>query len=105
MPMTYLCAAYNAAPPSEPWDAALEGAFYRELAALPSIGALEVPLHGNGQIHAHDPAWQLERLQSLVNWPRRDVVLTLIPATLQSVQQEPRFGLASRDDAGRRAAL
>jgi len=103
--MTYVCAAYNAAPPGEPWDAALEGQFYRELAALPAIGALEVPLHATGEIHARDSAWQLERLQSPASGRRWDVVLTLIPATLQSLQKEPRFGLASLDAAGRRAAV
>ena len=98
--MRYICAAYNAVPPSDPWNADPEQEFHRGLAAMPRVGGLEVPLHPSGKIHLHDPDWLLNQFDA-----RWDFILTLIPGTLQTVQKEPRFGLASHDDTGRRAAL
>lgn len=98
--MNYLCAAYNAAPVTQPWDGAVEAAYYRMLKGLPRIGLLELPLHATGELHAQAQDWMLEQLH-----PGWDFVLTLIPGTLQCVQKSPVFGLASTDEAGRAAAL
>ncbi|HEX7928600.1 MAG TPA: DUF4862 family protein [bacterium] len=98
--MNYLCAAYNAAPVTQPWSGTQEAAYYRALKDVPSIGLLELPVHATGQIHAQDPAWQLDQLDK-----RWDFVLSLIGGTLQSLQKDPQFGLASDSEAGRTAAL
>jgi hypothetical protein len=98
--MNYLCAAYNAAPVTQPWSGARESEYYRALKEMPRIGLLEVPVHATGQIHAQDPAWQLDQLD-----PRWDCVLTLIPGTLQCLQKDPQFGLASDSEPGRASAL
>ncbi len=98
--MNYLCAAYNAAPVSQPWSGAREAEYYRALKEIPRIGLLEIPVHATGQIHAQDSAWQLDQLEA-----RWDCVLTLIPGTLQSLQKDPHFGLASDSEPGRAAAL
>jgi hypothetical protein len=98
--MNYLCAAYNAAPVTQPWNGTVEAAYYRALKGLPRIGLLELPMHATGEIHAQAQDWLLEQLH-----PGWDFVLTLIPGTLQCVQKSPAFGLASTDEAGRVAAL
>jgi hypothetical protein len=70
-------------------------ATYRLLADLP-IAGLELPLAAAGA----GAQWWDEHV--LPEW---DLVVTTIPTVMQRLGQDPRYGLASTDDDGRRAAL
>jgi hypothetical protein len=82
-----LVGAYAASP-----DLSLEPAYYEGLRALPFITGLEIPFYGkpigDGLL---DPRW--------------NNVLTCIPGVMLELAQNPAFGLASGDEAGRQAAL
>ena len=68
---------------------------FRLLADLP-IAGLEIPLAA-----ASAPAtWWDEHV--LASW---DLVVTAIPTVMQRLGEDPRYGLASTDEGGRRAAL
>jgi hypothetical protein len=96
--MTYYLGAYAASPNHSGWDPALETAFYNELKAQPNIKGLEHPFLGS--LHAHDDNWFLANIDSA--W---DYVFTCIPGIMTALSQNPLFGLASNDAAGRQAAL
>lgn len=89
-------AAYAAAAPG-PFDPEGEGALYEALKALPLAG-LEQPYFGT--LHRHDEAWLLDRFK-----PGWTFVLTTLPGTMDRMKADPRFGLASKDEGGRKAAL
>ncbi|MBI5594840.1 MAG: DUF4862 family protein [Elusimicrobia bacterium] len=89
-------AAYAATAPG-PFDPAGEGALYEALAGLPLAG-LEQPFFGS--LHRHDEGWLLGRLK-----PGWTFVLTTLPGTMERLKANRRFGLASRDEGGRHAAL
>jgi hypothetical protein len=89
--------AYAAAPPSEPWDRAAEGALFDGLAGL-GLAGLELPF--TGRLHARDDAWLIAQLR-----PDWRFILTLLPGTMNRLKEDERFGLASADAAGRRRAL
>ena len=90
--------AYAASPAHREWEPAAEHAFYEGLAAVPSIGALELPWMG--AIHPHDPSWLSANLPS-----RFGAVVTDIPHTMSRLAADPAYGLASVDADGRHAAL
>lgn len=72
--------------------------FYEELRALPQLGGLELPMH---RLEKKDDPWRHLHLL-----PRDiDYILTPLPYVMQSLEQNPWFGLASPDAAGRAAAL
>jgi hypothetical protein len=65
---------------------------------MDGVSGLEVPF--TGALHRYDEEWFLRRL------PRSaEVILTLLPGTMARLTAEPRFGIASTDGAGRRAAV
>lgn len=96
--MGWIIGAYAASPSTVAWDPAAESRFLAAISALPGFRGLELPF--NGALHAHDEAWLLRSLQS--DW---DIVITLLPGTIARMKDDPMFGLASTDDAGRRKAL
>lgn len=96
--MKYTLGAYAASPNHSGWDAALETAFYNELKALPNIKGLEHPFLG--RLHQHDDDWFLANIA-----PDWDYVFTCIPGIMNALGQNPLFGIASDDEAGRLAAL
>jgi hypothetical protein len=72
--------------------------FYAELGAMPQLGGLELPVHRFEKI---DDPWRHLHLL-----PRAfDSIITPLPYVMQSLEKQPRFGLASQDAEGRRAAL
>lgn len=75
-----------------------EAAFWQGLRAMPDVRGLEYPFAGT--LHAHDEAWALAHLD-----PAWEIVLTCLPGTMDRLGADPRFGLASEDEEGRRAAL
>jgi len=94
----YYLGAYAASPCGNQWDADLETAFFDALAAETFVAGLE--LQFKGTVHEHDPQWLYRNLRP--NWK---VVLTAIGGTMQRLADDPAFGLASNDEAGRRRAL
>lgn len=95
--MKVFVSAYAAAPPSEPWDRAAEGALFDGLAGL-GLAGLELPFYG--RLHARDDAWLVAQLR-----PDWRFVLTLLPGTMDRLKDDKHFGLASADADGRGRAL
>ncbi len=94
----YVVGAYAASPAHSTWDEPAETEFYRQLAELPLIAALELPWLG--RLHPHDDDWLL------ANYPQHwDAVLTDIPHTMGRVSADPHYGLASSRPGGRARAL
>ncbi|MDP5142096.1 DUF4862 family protein [Rheinheimera baltica] len=96
--MKYTLGAYAASPNHSGWSPELETAFYNELKALPNIKGLEHPFLGS--LHAHDDSWFLTNIN-----PQWDYVFTCIPGIMNALGQNPQFGLASDNEAGRQAAI
>jgi hypothetical protein len=96
--MKYFLGAYAASPNHSLWDPEQETAFYNELKALPNIQGLEHPFLG--RLHQHDDNWFLANIH-----PQWHFVFTCIPGIMNALGQNPLFGLASEDPAGRQAAL
>ena len=96
--MKYFIGAYAASPNHSGWDPELETVFYNGLKALPNVKGLEHPFLG--RLHQHDDNWFLANID-----PGWDYVFTCIPGVMNALGQNPKFGIASEDEAGRAAAL
>jgi Domain of unknown function (DUF4862) len=96
--MSYFVGAYAASPNTAGWDPALEAQYYDRLRALPHVKGLEHPFVGT--LHPHDDAWFVRHID-----PRWRFVFTCIPGVMAALANNPQFGLASEDAAGREAAL
>lgn len=96
--MTYIVGAYAASPALHAWDPALEREYYDSLLGLSAVRGLELPWIGG--LHLHDEEWLLRNLPA--QW---DLVLTDVAGTVRRVAADPAYGLASRDEEGRAAAL
>ena len=94
----WIIGAYAASPTRWGWDVNDECRFLDGVVELPGVSGLEVPF--TGELHKYDEAWFLSWLPAHL-----DVVLTLIPGTTARLKDDPHFGLASDNDAGRRAAV
>ena len=88
--------AYPLSPAFANWDPAVEDEVLSGLADLPGIAALEVPWIDG--IHPHDSEW------FLANVPDVALALTPLPFVMRQLAT-PGYGIASRDDDGRRAAI
>ena len=95
--MKVFVSAYAAASPALPWDRGSEGELYDGLARL-DLAGLELPY--TGRLHAHDEAWLIAQLR-----PDWRFILTLLPGTMNRLDGDKHFGLASADADGRRRAL
>ncbi|TPW21611.1 MAG: UDP-N-acetylglucosamine pyrophosphorylase [Elusimicrobia bacterium] len=91
-----LVAAYAAAPPGT-FDPAAETALYDGLAAL-GVAGLEQPFFSG--LHRHDEGFLLGRLR-----PEWNIVLTVLPGTMDRMREDSAFGLASADGDGRKRAV
>lgn len=96
--MNIIVGAYAASPAHAVWRPKLEKEYFSALADIVGLGGFELPWI-NG-LHPHDETWLLTHLP-----PHLDIVLTDIGATVQRLAADSRFGLASLDESGRRAAL
>lgn len=94
MAIPFIVGAYAAMPSSQ--DEQVQ--FYAALGEQPWVNGLEVPFKGDG---ATDLAWLSEQMAESFTTN----VLTPIPGTMARLAQDPTFGLASPDPAGRTAAL
>jgi len=96
--VSFFLGSYATSPCSERWNEDLETAYWSSLATSPHLRGLEYPF--SGKLHPHDEAWALCSLPK--PW---DIVLTLLPGTMDRLAANPHFGLASDDEAGRQAAV
>ena len=90
--------AYASSPTAQGWDPAVESGYLARLAEVAGIRGLELPWLE--ALHPHDEPWLLAALPC-----RWQVVLTSVGYTVAAVARDPRHGLASEDDRGRRAAV
>ena len=97
--MSIIVGAYAASPSGQdPWDANDEAAFMAGLRDMESVGGLEIGYYDD--LHRHDAAWLLRHLKA--DWR---YLVTSLPGTMNRLAVDPRHGLASTDDAGRKSAL
>ncbi len=96
--MKFCVGAYAASPSANGWNEALETSYYKGLRAMPELGGLEIPFLGS--LHPHNSGWFLDQLS-----PDWNSVLTPIPGVMNTLNQDPSFGLASTDEAGRSHAV
>ncbi len=97
-PPALVVSAYAASPAHALWDPELEGELLPALAALPGVVGLEVPWLGAP--HPHDDEWFYRNVP-----PGIGLWVTPLPWVMQRCARLPGYGLASRDEDGRRAAL
>ncbi|MFN3866530.1 MAG: DUF4862 family protein [Demequina sp.] len=93
-----LVSAYAASPAHRAWDAQLEQRLLSGLCAMPGVAGLEVPWMGG--VHPHDDQWFLARVPVGAH-----LALTPLPWVMARAAQDPRYGIASPDAEGRRAAV
>lgn len=96
--MKYFLGAYAASPNVSGWDPELETAYYQQLKTLRNMQGLEYPFLG--RLHPHDDNWFLANIDPTWNY-----VFTTIPGVMNALANNPLFGLASADEAGRQAAI
>lgn len=93
-----LVSSYAISPAHTTWDPALEGELLPALCALPGVAGLEVPWMGG--IHPHDPEWFLRHVPA-----GAELAVTALPWVMKRCGADARYGIASSDEEGRRAAL
>ncbi|MBL8697034.1 MAG: DUF4862 family protein [Alphaproteobacteria bacterium] len=96
--MRFLIGAYAMSPAGAQWDEALEGRYIDGLKALPFMGGIEVPFFS--ALHRWDEDFFFRNAD-----PGWDYVANPIPSVMGTLPKNPKFGLASTDEDGRRAAL
>lgn len=96
--MKYYVGAYASSPCNNGWNAEIESEFYNALKKDPRIQGLEHPFLG--KLHSEDDDWFLANIDP--NWT---YVFTCIPGTMAALGEMPAFGIASADEAGRKAAI
>lgn len=94
----HVVGAYATSPAHAVWNPQAEYEFFSALAAIDSVGALEVPF--TGSIHPHDDAWMHANFPATLN-----AIVTDIPFVMGRIAGDETFGLASGDADGRAAAL
>ena len=96
--MNYFVGSYATSPAWERWDAEAEHAYFSQLKALKNVQGLEHPF--TGSLHPHDDDWFIANVS-----PDWQFVFTCVPGTMGALGKNPRFGIASDDEAGRQEAL
>lgn len=95
----YIVGAYATSPNLFKWEEDSEKQYFNELKKLLSVRGLELPFWGDG-LHPYDDKWLLENIEpSWVN------VLTCVPGTMKSLENDSNFGLASKSEKSRRNAV
>lgn len=89
--------AYAAYPLLERQNLDEEGSLYARLDSW-GVAGIEHPI--GASLHPHDEGWFVSQIRS--SW---SVLLTGLPATMNRLKDDPRYGLASADPDGRRRAV
>ncbi|WP_339773570.1 DUF4862 family protein [uncultured Paraglaciecola sp.] len=96
--MGYFVGAYATSPAGVKWDPEAEQAYFQQLKAFGNIQGLEHPF--TGSLHQHDDEWFIANID-----PSWQFVFTCVPGIMGALAQNPQFGIASDDEAGRQEAL
>jgi len=96
--MSVVVGAYAASPAHRAWDPAFERELFALLAEAPEVGGLELPWLG--RLHPHDDDWLLRHVPEGF-----DVALTALPHVVARATATRGYGLSSRDEEGRSAAV
>ena len=96
--MGYFVGAYATAPITESWDPVIQAEYLDGLKAMPNVRGLEHPF--TGTLHAVDDDWFLSAID-----PAWDFVFTGMPGVMDRLGEDAGFGIASRVETGRQAAL
>lgn len=96
--MKYFVGAYATSPSSMGWNPEVETEYFNQLKAMPNVKGLEHPFVG--KLHGQDDEWFLQNIDP--NW---EFVFTCVPGTMAAIGKNPKFGIASDDEAGRAEAL
>lgn len=96
--MTYFVGAYATSPSSMGWNPEVETEYFNQLKSMPNIKGLEHPFVG--KLHGEDDEWFLQNID-----PEWVFVFTCVPGTMAAIGKNPKFGIASDDEAGRKEAL
>ncbi|ABV86849.1 DUF4862 family protein [Shewanella pealeana] len=96
--MEYIVGAYATAPSAEGWEPELESLYYQHLKSEDNIIGIEHPFVG--KLHPYDDEWFLSNVSK--DW---QFVFTSIPGVMGQLANNPHFGIASTNEAGRQAAL
>lgn len=96
--MKFHVAAYSMSPCGQKWDPRLESEFMEGLKSLPFVAGLEIPHYDKLD------RWDEENLfrHAHPDWAH---VVTVLPSVSGALRTNPKFGLASRDESGRKAAI
>lgn len=94
----FFVGAYATSPALFSWHKEKEIEFYNEIKKELRIRGLELPFFG--KLHEHDEALLLSLLDK--EW---EYVLTCLPGTMQRLQDDPHFGLASENEESRLKAV
>ena len=95
----YIVGAYATSPNLFSWDEDIELKYYNMLKELKSIRGLELPFWGK-DLHPFDDEWLLSNLE-----PKWENVLTCVPGTMKKLENNPYFGLASKNQMSRKDAI
>lgn len=93
-----LVSSYAVSPAHATWHPELEAELLPALCALPGVVGLEVPWMGG--IHPHDSEWFLHHVPAGV-----ELAVTPLPWVMRRCAADARYGIASPDEDGRRAAI
>lgn len=97
--MQFYFAGYSSSPAWEQWDSKVESSFWESTRSLiRNIDLVELPFCGS--FHPHDDNWFFESFQHYQKY-----IYTAIPGIMNRAASEPKFGLASNDNEGRRSAI
>jgi len=81
----------------------LEEQFFLKLASLESMIGLELPIWQGAALHKYDEQWLLHQFKTVGS--KWNFVFTCIPGTMDTLKDDPVFGLASNDKDGRQRAV
>lgn len=95
----YIVGAYATSPNLSIWNENLEFIYFQLLKKIPQIRGLEIPFWGN-TLHPFDDKWFLNNIKN--SWEN---VITCVPGTMNRLQDDPYFGLASIKSKSRDEAI
>lgn len=93
-----LVSSYAVSPAHATWDPDLEAELLPALCALSGVVGLEVPWMGG--IHPHDSEWFLRHVPA-----GAELAVTPLPWVMRRCAADARYGIASPNEDGRRAAI
>jgi hypothetical protein len=94
----FFIGAYATSPTINHWEKQKEAQYYQAIKKNLNIRGLELPFWG--KLHDHDEKFYLNLLDK--KW---DYILTTLPGTMKALSKNPHFGIASKNENGRKEAV